>query len=258
MHNDGMKSLAGILTLLTIATLALAACGGATTEALPTEAPSTGTPTAVAPAQQPTGVATPGVTLSIFPPVTCCRGLAIAAARYEIPRWLGIPLSVQIGEGWRVLNEPPALLFLIGKGQNVQDNPSQMIAFLNVTGKTTPEASIASVQRAPELTATAGPVPVTIAGFPGLQLDSTARPNPSFEGSAGSDIPPGVQYLPVLDDYFSPGFTWTTSTPEARVRTIVLTVNDQTLLLYLEAPPDEFESFIAGADAILQSLELIQ
>ena len=131
-----------------------------------------------------------------------------------------------------------------------------MIVFSNVTDKVTPEALIDSVQMAPELVTIAEPIDVTIAGFPGLQLDSTAKPNPSYEGSDQADIPPGVQFLPVFMQYLSPGFAWTTSSSEARIRTIVLTVEDQTLLLYLESPQDEFDGFAGDAKRVLQSMEL--
>ena len=236
------RKLSGILALLTLATLVLVACGGAAT----TQAPPTDTPPSTA------------VALLKIPTVNCCRGQELGAGRYEFPSWLGIPLTVDVGEGWRVLNEQAALLFLLGRGMNVQNNPSQLIVFINVTGKTTPEALIDLVQGAPELTTLSEPAIVTLAGFPGMQLDSTAKPNASYEGSEAQDIPPGVQFLPVFKEYFTPGFLWTTSSPEARLRTIVLTVDDQTLLLYLEAPPKEFDQFAADAESILQSLELIE
>jgi hypothetical protein len=110
----------------------------------------------------------------------------------------------------------------------------------------------------PQLTTLTEPVAVNIAGFPGLQLDSVANPNPSEQGDPQADIPPGVQHLPFFADYFAPGFSWTTFSPEAQVRTIALTVGDQTLLLYMEAPAEEFEQFAVDAEAILQTLELIE
>jgi hypothetical protein len=229
----------GVITLLTLAVLGLAACGTARIET-------------------PASTPAPTAPLMEIPTVVCCRGKALEAGRYALPAWLAIPLSVEIGEGWKVMNESRALLFLLGRGENVLDNPSQMIAFLNVTGKTTPEELIKSVREAPELTALSEPASVTVADFPGLQLDATAKPNPAYTGNAANDIPPGVQPLPVLSRYFTPGFLWTTSSPETRIRTIVLPVGDQTLLLYLEAPPGEFDQFAADASVILESQEWLE
>jgi hypothetical protein len=242
------------IIMFVVGSLLLAACAPATTPA-PTVIPPTNIPI---PTDVPTSVATPVSAFLKIPSVHCCRGQALKAGLYEVPPWLGIPLTVMVGEGWKVLNEEAALLFLIGKGRNVQNNPSQMIVFMQVAEETTPEALIASVQRAPELSATTEPLEVMIAGFPGLQLDSIAKPNPGYEGNVDEDIPPGVQFLPIFMKFFAPGFVWTTSSSEAQVRTIAITMSDHTLLLYLEAPQDEFDQFVADADPILQSLEMIE
>jgi hypothetical protein len=42
------------------------------------------------------------------------------------------------------------------------------------------------------------------------------------------------------------------------VRTVALTVGDQILLLYMEAPAAEFEQFAVDAETILQTLELTE
>jgi hypothetical protein len=196
-----------------------------------------------------------------FASVNCCRGRTLEPGRYAVPPWLGIPLSVDVGEGWRVLNEERAQLFLLGRGENVQNNPNQMIAFLNATTETPtadPESVLAGVVGAPEMAVIAEPMSITIAGFEGLQMDSVALPNPDYKGSPADDIPPGVQFLPVFEQYFAPGFAWTTSSPEVRVRTIALQAGDQTLVIYMEAPQDEFDQFAADAEAILQTLAEIE
>lgn len=221
--------------------------------------PPTAAPTETAPPSTEEPTATPESRFLTIPAVNCCRGRTLEAGHYAVPPWLDIPLAIDLGEGWRVLNEERAQLLLIGRGENVQNNPSQIITFINATSDTnTPESLIAAVQAAPELVVLAEPVPVTIAGFSGLQLDSAAKPNPTEKGSPADDIPPGIQFLPVFRQHFAPGFLWTTSSPEARVRTIALSVGDQVLLLYMEAPPDEFETFAVDADALLQSLVLIE
>lgn len=233
--------------------------------ASPTQPPATELPPPTAPPSQtplpievPTAPPTPAARLLTVPSVTCCRGLPILAGTYKVPDWLELPLSVEIGEGWRVMNEASALLFLIGRGQNVQNNPSQMIVLLKVSDRRTPRGLIEAVQAAPELVTVSAPVTVTVAGFSGLQLDSMALPNPSYAGSAQDDIPPGVQFLPVFRAFFSPGFAWTTSSPEATVRTLALRVDQRTLLFYLEAPTAEFEQFAADAEALLQTLKVIE
>jgi hypothetical protein len=230
----------------------------ATPSPLPTQPPPTATAEPAVPTEPPapTATATPGESFLKVPAVGCCRGRTLEPGRYAFPPWFGIPLTVDAPEGWRVLNESAALLFMLGRGENAQNNPSQIILFLNATGSSSLESLIETIRNAPQLAETAAPAEVAIAGFAGRQVDMTALPNPTFEGSAANDIPPGVQYLPAIERYLTPGFAWTTSTPEARVRAIALTVGDQTLLIYIEAPPQEFDELAADAGAILESLEL--
>ena len=133
-----------------------------------------------------------------------------------------------------------------------------MIVFFNATSQGSAESLLNAVRQSPEMIPTTEIVPVTISGFPALQLDSTVKSNPDYTGNAEEDIPPGVQFLPVFMKFFALGFMWTSSTPEARIRTIAVTIGEQTLLLYLESPPDEFDQFAVDAEPILYSLELIE
>ena len=269
-----------VLSLLALFTaLLLAACGGAaiaetamsaatatvasgsTVAPLPpTTTPSpTIAPTEIAPppAEEPAAVssATPESHLLTIPVVNCCRGRALEPGTYAAPSWLGIPLAFEVGEGWRVLNEERARLFLLGRGENAQGNPSQLIVFIDATSPTAPpESIIAAARGIPQLIPLGEPVSVAVAGFPGRQLDTVARPNPDEKGDPSADIPPGIQYLPFFQKYFAPGFLWTTSSPEARVRTVALAVGDQTLVLYMEAPATEFDPFVLDADTILRTL----
>ena len=251
-----MNYISSRIPVFLIIVLVLTACTGAVaTEVSPAAIPPTDTPF---PTKVPTESSTPSLTLLTFPLANCCRGRTLEAGKYEMPIWLRLPLSVKVSDGWKVMNEQKALLFLFGKGQNIQNSPNQLIVFLNVTDKISSEELIASVQQTPELTVAGEPILVAFAGFSGIQLDSAARPNPSYQGNEHDDIPPGIQFLPVFRQFFAEGFIWTTSSPEARIRTIVLMVKDQTLLLYLEAPPDEFDQFIMDADLIIRSLELTE
>lgn len=242
------------IVILVVFSLLLSACATPTTST-PIVVTSTNIPI---PTDIPTSTATAGDAFLKFPAVNCCSGRALEAGRYEIPPWLGIPLTVNVGEGWKALNEEAALFFAIARGKNVQNNPSQMIVFFNATGQGSAESLLNAVRQSPEMVPTTEIVPVTISGFPALQLDSTVKSNPDYTGNAEEDIPPGVQFLPVFMKFFALGFMWTSSTPEARIRTIAVTIGEQTLLLYLESPPDEFDQFAVDAEPILYSLELIE
>ena len=267
-----------LIVLTFFAALLLSACAGAVVEGQPVSAapaaaavnPSaTPTPVAPTPTPQATPTATaprpttppnrPDIQYLPLPAVNCCRGRTLEPGRYAAPSWLGLPLAFEVGEGWRVLNEERARLFLLGRGQNAQNNPSQIIVLIDATdAAASPESIIAAVEDIPQLSPITGPVSVAIAGFPGWQLDSVAKSNPEEKGDPSADIPPGIQYLPFFEKYFAPGFLWTTSTPEARVRTAALRVGERTLILYMEAPAAEFDPFMADADALLWTLRSLE
>jgi hypothetical protein len=167
-----------------------------------------------------------------------------------------LPLTVDVGEGWGVLNEEAARLFLLaGKGRNEFNDPSQVLVFIAIPDGD-PQDVLTSIRGAPQLTPLSEITGTTIAGLPGWQFDASAKPNPEYKGDQEADIPAGVQILPVINKYFTPGFLWTTWTPEARLRFIALNVGEHVLLLEIESPPAEFEAFAAEADRVLQTLEL--
>lgn len=269
-----MKRSVLVLSLFLIF-VALAGCGGAMADQAPVVAAaalvepipsatlppatiSTIAPTTPSPRPTKEPTAYPDSRMSVVPAVNCCRGQTLEAGQYAAPSWLGIPLAIELGEGWRVLNEKRAQLLLIGRGQNAQNNPSQLITFINATAVTpSPERLIAAVRALSQLTPLGEPVSVAIAGFPGWQVDLVAKANPDERGNPSADIPPGIQYLPFFERYFAPGFIWSTSSPEARLRVAAVSVGEQTLLLYMEAPAAEFDSFIADVDALLWSLRAV-
>ncbi len=249
-----------IIILNLVFILILAACSGAlpatptlVPTTLPTTIPATNTP---APTSEPTNTSVPVSQFQSFPGVGCCRGKTIEPGEYELPSWLGIPLTLEVGEGWRVMNEKAALLFLLaGQGRNSFGDPSQVMVFIAVP-EGDPQAILTSIKNSPELTPTDEISEITIAGFSGLQLDASAKPNPENEGKRGDGIPPGAQSLPAVNKYFTEGFLWTTWTAEPRLRFIVLNVDEHVLLIEIESPPAEFEPFASEADRVLQTMKL--
>ena len=93
-----------------------------------------------------------------------------------------------------------------------------------------------------------------IAGYMGLQQDFAVLPNPDYAGRPQDDIPAGVQSINIVEQFFTPGFQWTNSSPESQLSFIVVNVGDSILFVYLEAPPDDFDALVADAHTMLQTL----
>jgi hypothetical protein len=226
---------------------------------MPTSIPPTNPPTnPPTPTSEPTNTSLPESQFQSFPGVSCCRGQAVDPGAYKAPAWLDIPLTMEVGDGWRVLNEQAARLFLLaGKGRNEFNDPSQVLVFITIPDEDT-QVVLASIRNSPELTLVSEITETTIAGFSGWQFDASAKPNPGNEGSLENSIPPGSQSLPAVAKYFAPGFLWTTWTAEPRMRFLALNTGEQVLLLVIESPPEEFEAFAGESNQVLQTLELVE
>jgi hypothetical protein len=193
-----------------------------------------------------------------FAPQQCCAGRALAPGRYQLPGWLGLALSLEIDQGWRVINEEMAGLFALVKGRNSLSDASDWIAFVPIRRADPLRQLLGEFQQAPQLHAIQEITPASVAGFVGLQLDASAQPAPDVGGVPQDSVVAGTQKLPVMEQFVSPGFQWYTSTPEARLRFMALAVGDQTMLVYLESPADAFDRFVIEADQVLQTAAILE
>jgi hypothetical protein len=235
---------------------ACAAVPQATPSSTPTEAPPSSSP--ILPS--PTSATSPSPTTSpaalAFPLIECCAGEHVRAGRYALPEWLSLPAQIDVPSGWRVLNEPRARLFMLGRGSNTLGNPDEVILLANASGSGSLTEIVERITSSPELTPLAPLSEVEIAGLPGVQADVQAKPNPGFGGIPADDIPAGVQYLPAVEEYLAPGFSWTTSSPEAIIRVLALSADQGAWLVYLEAPAADFDDLAERATEIIDSLRI--
>jgi hypothetical protein len=190
-----------------------------------------------------------------FPSESCCGGRPIGAGLYATPSWFNIPKSMRVDDGWKVMNEREALLLAIVRGQTIPaELPSELIVFLDASSAESVDVLMQQFREEPAITQVGEPTEATLAAFEGMQQDFSVLPNPENKGNPASDIPPGVRYIPVMGQFFTPGFSWISSSPEARLRVFGVDTGDSLLLVRLEAPPNDFENLVAGADRILQTL----
>jgi hypothetical protein len=252
------RSLSTVLLLL-LAVVALGACGSTPQPTSPAESTTTAAgPSGTTTSQTPTTAAA-STTLGVaeageFPSVLCCAGRGVEPGRYLLPEWLDLPLVIDVPEGWKVLNESAAKLFALARGTNSLDLPSELVAFLIASEAGTVDDVMAQLLEEPDIVASGGSSPVTVAGLVGMQQDFAVLPNPDSAGNPANDIPPGVHFISVVEQFLAPGFAWTNSTPEAHLRFVVVEVGSETLTIYLEAPPGDFDALAADVTAMLDTL----
>jgi hypothetical protein len=253
-----MKRMSIVIAALLLIVAACSATPASVSE-VPTITPTSIPPTAsqtVAATVEPADTPKPISPFLSFPSANCCKARTVEAGEYELPTWKGIPLTVEVGEGWGVLNEEAARLFLLaGKGRNEFNDPSQVLVLIAIPNGD-PQDVLASVQNAPELTSVGEITETTITGFSGWQFGAVAKPNPGNEGRPEDGIPPGSQTLPSVGRYFTPGFLWTTWTAEPHMQFIAVAAGEYVLLFVIESPPAEFEAFAGEANKLLETLTL--
>ena len=161
-----------------------------------------------------------------------------------------------VGNGWRAIFDNSAALIAFVQGQNAAEDPSRWLYLIRAPSDVPPEDVIAGMEAMNEISVTAGPQEVEIAGFPGFQLEATANHDPDRPEVPGNGIEAGAIRLEALNDtgYFPAGFFVVSATRESTLRFVALDVADRTMLVLIDAPPDEFAAFSEEAMAILASM----
>ena len=241
---DKVQTLAGWLCLLTI----VAACvHGASDETTPANTQAT------QPASTTTTQHLPALGL---PPSACCEGVELAAGRYELPPYWGVPLVVDVDEGWRAIFDNSATLVAFVQGNNAVGIPSRWMYLIRAPADLSARAVIDSMAEMTAITAEENTAETNIAGFPAVRLDAAANDAPNQAEAPASGIEAGSMRLEALNDtgYFTTGFLIITATRQSRLRFIALEPGERTMLVMIDAPPDEFEDFATQAEEILESM----
>jgi hypothetical protein len=237
--------------------LVLVACGNLPASMTQEPANSPALSQTPAPTAEPTLTFTVKSSFQSFSQSRCCDGSPVESGEYELPSWMDIPLTLKVGEDWRQINEGAARLFMLGKGRSEFQDPTHALVFITIPDGD-PEQILTAIRNSRELIAEGEITPATIAGFSGMQVGVSAKPNPGYEGDRAAEVPPGVQFLPAINKYFTPSFLWTTSSAESRLRFIVLHVGEGLLLIEIDAPPADFEVFAKESNRVLETLKLAE
>jgi hypothetical protein len=210
---------------------------------------------ACAPAPAPPPTLTPHPTVQgfrDFPSTMEGNGVKVVPGFYKFPAWYGNHLTVELKEeGWKVVTLERSELLALVQGENEVGYPDKWLIFLPVYGEeagTLLDDLIAS----PKLSLVAGPEQRTVAGSLAAIAVFDALPNPEFAGT--DEYVAGVQELDVIQAYAG-NWQWFTSSPEARIEYISLSINGQPIGVYIEAPAAEFEAFAAQAMTVLAELK---
>jgi len=188
-------------------------------------------------------------TLPPLPGARCCTGVSVDPGRYLLPDRFAPLTSIDVPDGWTIVNEARGRYLAFGRGANVLGMPSQLVMLL--AGPAAEHANLADdISSSPEL-GIRNDSTSTASGVTARQLDAVAHPNPGYAGSPGADIAAGTQRLTALGPLVAGGFGLTTSTPAARLRFVLRQHGEVLFVAVIEAPAPEFDAFSAAADELV-------
>jgi hypothetical protein len=164
------------------------------------------------------------------------------AGQYKSPRYFSIPFTFETNKMYRGIYEGSSNAQVFGLAQGRASLPPKWLLFWAVDPRYSVDQVIAQLRATKNMTSTVNQA-ATIAGLSGMQFDATAeqpltiRALSEFVGRAGD--------------------AWETNSPKVHLRFIALAISGRTLLIYIEAPQAEFETFIRDAEQVLGSVTFV-
>jgi hypothetical protein len=179
-----------------------------------------------------------------------------AAGSYKTPVWFPISLTFETTQSFRGIGEqlPRGDLFGLALGSDYL--PPEQLLFWAIDPQVSVEEAITQLRATPQADISPNQS-VTVAGLSATQFDLVAQANPSQAG--GVNLNAGVIAIPAIAPFVGhQGDDWHTNTAEAHLRCIVLEVNGRTLLIYIEAPTADFETFVTQAEQVLSTVRFAE
>lgn len=178
-------------------------------------------------------------------------GIDLEPGTYRPHPGFDVQFTVDLGEGWRSIRDDAfGVISLVTGGTNSIGHATHWLSFFPAPPDVTTRDLLDRIDSQPKIMP-GRPSEVTVGGISGTQVDARARPNPSEAGD--DETEPGTVPVGVATDLIVGGF-WSSETVGARFRFIVLDVGEQPLLVYLEAPSEDFNTFVADVEEALGAL----
>lgn len=180
----------------------------------------------------------------------CCGGMPLDQGRHETPTWFSATFTIEVGERLSGVGAEPEQLVEIGRGRSSAGSLDHYVAFFAVEDADKVLREFRSTPRAE-----VGPAePFVLGDLVGSQVDANAKPAP--DDPADDEIAEGAIQVPALDR-LTPAFFYTESR-DARMRMLAIENGTTDLIVYVEAPPRDFDEFASEVEAMLASIEFLE
>jgi hypothetical protein len=129
---------------------------------------------------------------------------------------------------------------LFGLAQGSRSLPQKQLLFWTLGPDVTTETAIAQLRATPDVEFTAEQS-VSVMGMPGVQFDAVSEQK---------------THIAALGDLTGlTGATWDSNSAPVQIRFVVLHVAGRTLVIYIEAPTDEFNNFVMETEKVLGTIQ---
>ena len=157
--------------------------------------------------------------------------------QYRTPKWYSLPFTFETTEAFRGMGEIAGQGQLFGLVQGNSHLPPNQLLFWVLDHNFSAEEALIELQNTSQLQFNTAQT-LTIAGISGTRFDAA-----------------GAGTIPVLAKLSGVSSAWDLNSPYAQIRFMVLSVKDRTLVVYIEAPYDEFEAFLSKAEQVLDTIK---
>ena len=232
--------------------LLLTACGSASPAgSLPSNA-SQSPSSAAPPTPDQSAAAIPIIDLGV-----CCMGTMVAPGTYRSPYVWTIAIALTVPDGWRAFRTDRAnggvVALVRGEGNEI-DHATEYLAFFPIPSSEPIIEFVEGLRSTPFLHP-ASNQELTVAGSPATAFDATSESNPAVTGD--DDVVAGALDFPTINEIFAP-YRWRSESPGAQFRFIVVEGPGGGLLIYLEAPPAQFEALASDAQPVIDSVTFLE
>lgn len=177
-------------------------------------------------------------------------GIPLDAGQYRPNPGFDVQFTIDLSDGWRSIRDDTiGVISLVTRERNGIGHATHWLSFFPAPDAS-PEDLLAAIDSQPRIVA-GEPAEVIVGGVAGTLVEARAKPNPGESGD--EEVEPGTVPVAVINELVF-GTIWSSETAEAMFRFIVLEVSGRTLLVYIEAPAADFDSFASDADNALAAL----
>jgi hypothetical protein len=162
-----------------------------------------------------------------------------AVGFYKAPTWFNVAFTFGTAEAYRGIGEPLTDASIFGIAQGSKSLPQRQLLFWASVRGFSADDFFAELRDTPNLDIGEEST-ATVAGIDARVVDASASE------SVGIYALGALVGLPQ---------SWKTNTREVRLRFMVLSFVERTLVIYIEAPTADFDDFILSADKVLATIQ---